>query len=335
MRVLGIETSCDETSVSVVEKEGGRLRILQNEIASQIEQHRPFGGVVPELATRQHLLRLDPMVRELAAAGIPDWQSIDGIAVTAGPGLASALLVGVSYAKALAFALGKPWLAVNHMEGHLFSPFLSNEEVPVCPHVALIVSGGHTLLLHVREPFNYKLLGRTQDDAAGEAFDKVAKLLGLPYPGGPEVEKAAREGNPSAVDFPRSMLDSGDFNFSFSGLKTAVRIHLQRHPGISAPDVCASFQQAILDVLVAKTLRAAKHAGVKIITVSGGVSCNRALRDAMEAAAKRHGMECRVADPGLSTDNAAMIAAVGACRLEAGLSSPWDFDIDPNWKLAE
>ena len=334
-RILALETSCDETSVAVVEKENGNLRVRENRIASQIELHRPFGGVVPELATRQHLLRLDPMVKEVLQTVPGGWTGIDAVAATAGPGLASALLVGVGYGKAAAFAAGKPWLAVNHMEGHLFSPFLSQGRVPEYPHVALIVSGGHTLLLRVRQEFEYELLGSTLDDAAGEAFDKVGKMLGLPYPGGPEIEKAAGAGNPKAFDFPRSMLDSGDLNFSFSGLKTAVRVCLQKQAGqeVSA-DICASFQQAVIDVLVVKTLAAARQSGVKIVTLSGGVSCNHALRQALAAAATSRGLTFLATDPVYSTDNAAMIGAVAACRVGSGLTSAWDLDIDPNWKLA-
>jgi N6-L-threonylcarbamoyladenine synthase len=332
MRVLGIETSCDETSVAVVEKHGGTLTVVAQEIASQIEHHRAFGGVVPELATRQHLLRLDPMVKDLLQSS--PLASLDAVAVTVGPGLATSLLVGASYAKSFALAAGKPWLGVNHMEGHLFSPFLSRGLLAERPHVALIVSGGHTLLIHVPEMFDYRLLGGTLDDAAGEAFDKVAKMLGLPYPGGPEVEKQARQGNPAAVNFPRGMLDSGDFNFSFSGLKTAVRVHLQKAGRAPLADVCASFQQAAADVLVKKTMRAAKKLGVGTVTMSGGVSCNQALRSAFEKAASREGLEALVADPVYSTDNAAMIAAVAACRLERGETSPWNLDVNPNLRLA-
>jgi N6-L-threonylcarbamoyladenine synthase len=332
MRVLGIETSCDETSVAVVEKQGDTLTVISQEIASQIEHHRAFGGVVPELATRHHLLRLDPMVKDMLRAS--PLASVDGVAVTVGPGLATSLLVGTSYAKRLALAANKPWLGVNHMEGHLFSPFLSRGACPYFPHVALIVSGGHTLLIHVPEMFNYKLLGSTLDDAAGEAFDKVAKMLGLPYPGGPEVEKQAHSGNPQAVDFPRSMLDSGDFNFSFSGLKTAVRVHLQKAERASLADVCASFQQAAIDVLVKKTMRAARKLGVGTVTMSGGVSCNKTLRLAFEKAAARDGLESLVAEPIYSTDNAAMIAAVAACRLERGEQSAWDLDVNPGLRLA-
>ncbi|MDR0534338.1 MAG: tRNA (adenosine(37)-N6)-threonylcarbamoyltransferase complex transferase subunit TsaD [Verrucomicrobiales bacterium] len=332
MRVLGIETSCDETSVAVVDKSGGTLTVVSQEIASQIEHHRAFGGVVPELATRHHLLRLDPMVKDMLQTS--PLASVDGVAVTVGPGLATSLLVGTSYAKSLALAAGKPWLGVNHMEGHLFSPFLSRGLLPERPHVALIVSGGHTLLIHVPELFHYQLLGSTLDDAAGEAFDKVAKMLGLPYPGGPEVEKQARQGNPAAVDFPRSMLDSGDFNFSFSGLKTSVRVHLQKPDHAPVADICASFQQAVADVLVKKTIRAAKKLKVGTVTLSGGVSCNKALRSAFEKAANDKGLEALVAEPIYSTDNAAMIAAVAACRLERGETSPWDLDVNPNLRLA-
>jgi N6-L-threonylcarbamoyladenine synthase len=241
---------------------------------------------------------------------------------------------GAGAAKSLALAAGKPWLGANHLEGHLFSPFLSRGALPSAPHVALIVSGGHTLLVDVRGPLAYRLLGGTLDDAAGEAFDKVAKMLGLPYPGGPEVERLARQGDPRAVAFPRSMLDSGDFNFSFSGLKTAVRVHLQKPGRASTADLCASFQQAVSDVLVKKTIRAAQQLGATAFTVSGGVSCNRTLRAAFERAAAREGLAALVAEPEYSTDNAAMIAAVAACRFERGETSPWDLDVNPNLRLA-
>ena len=335
IRVLALETSCDETSVAVVEKEEAQIVTRQNRIASQIELHRPFGGVVPELATRQHLLRLDSMVKEVLQ-NIPEgWAGIHAVASTAGPGLASALLVGAGYGKAAAFAAGKPWLAVNHMEGHLFSPFLAETREPDYPHVALIVSGGHTLLILAREAWNYELLGTTRDDAAGEAFDKVGKMLGLAYPGGPEIEKAALTGDPSAFDFPRSMMDSNDLNFSFSGLKTAVRVCLQKQGAqVHLPDVCASFQEAVIEVLVGKTLLAVEQTGVKTVTLSGGVSCNKALRRALAEAIAARGLKFLAAEPVYSTDNAAMIGAVAVCRLAGGLTTAWNFDIDPNWKLA-
>ncbi|MDR1191883.1 MAG: tRNA (adenosine(37)-N6)-threonylcarbamoyltransferase complex transferase subunit TsaD [Verrucomicrobiales bacterium] len=332
MLVLGIETSCDETSVAVVEKRGGTLTVIRQEIASQIELHRAFGGVVPEVATRQHLLRLDPMVRGMLPA-VP-LADLDGVAVTVGPGLATSLLVGASYAKSFALAAGQPWLGVNHLEGHLFSPFLSRGVAPDGAHLALIVSGGHTLLVHAPAPFDYRVLGSTLDDAAGESFDKVAKLLGLPYPGGPEVERLARQGNPAAVAFPRGMLDSGDFNFSFSGLKTSVRTHWHKERRASLPDICASFQQAVTEVLVKKTMRAARQHNVRVVTLSGGVSGNQFLCAAFAQAAERDGLTALVADPRYSTDNAAMIAAVAACRFERGERSPWDLDVNPNLRLA-
>lgn len=330
MLVLGIETSCDETSVALVDDPDGALRIRGHLIASQIEAHRPFGGVVPELATRQHLARLDPLVGELLAeAGLVP-ADVDGIAVTRGPGLASSLLIGLSYAKGLALALDRPWTGINHLQGHLISPFLSAGEAPLFPHLALIVSGGHTLLLRADAVDAVEVLGTTRDDAAGEAFDKVAKLLGLAYPGGPEIEKAARQGNPAAVDFPRSMLESGDLHFSFSGLKTAVRIHRQAHPEVPVPDVCASFQQAVVDVLVGKTRRAVRQSGIRTVALSGGVACNGAIRAALARAAELDGWRFLCAEKSLTTDNAAMIAAAGLLRLRGGRTSPWDGDVEPN-----
>ncbi|MDX6766795.1 MAG: tRNA (adenosine(37)-N6)-threonylcarbamoyltransferase complex transferase subunit TsaD [Candidatus Methylacidiphilales bacterium] len=332
--ILGIESSCDETSVALVREAGGRLEICGHLIASQIEAHRPYGGVVPELATRQHLLRLDPMVARLLEESGTALSDLAGIAVTRGPGLASSLLIGLSYAKGLALASGKPWIGINHMEGHLVSPFLTTGNPPAFPHVALIVSGGHTLLVEVRGPGDYRVLGTTRDDAAGEAFDKVAKLLGLAYPGGPEIEKRARGGNPAAVDFPRSMLDSGDLNFSFSGLKTAVRIFRDKNPDFPVDDVCASFQQAVVDVLVAKARRALQQTGGRLLALSGGVSCNSALSGALKKMAEGEGSRFIGPDRTLSTDNAAMIAAAGLLRFRAGQISPWDLDVDPNLRLS-
>lgn len=340
MLLLAIESSCDETAVAILSGEPGQpARILASEIASQIPLHRAYGGVVPELASRNHSLHLRPLVDQaLNAAGIRIGE-IDAFAATAGPGLASSLLVGSTAAKAMAAAAGRPFLAVNHLEGHLLSPFLSAGTVP--SHVALIVSGGHTLLLDVEGASHYRKLGGTRDDAAGEAFDKVAKMLGLPYPGGPEIEKAATGGNPEAFAFPRSMMKEPGFEFSFSGLKTAVLYTLsERDPqtGLPAPndlsDLCASFQQAVIDVLVSKTIRAAKEMGRETVALSGGVSLNRTLRAAFKDACTRAKLRLATADPGLCTDNAAMIGFAALLHAFEQRFSPLDVDIDPNLPLA-
>ncbi len=332
--VLAIETSCDETAVAITR---GTKEILANEIATQIELHQPFGGVVPEVASRNHNLVLTPLIQQaLKSAGL-HLDEIDAVAATAGPGLASSLLIGNTTGKALALALQRPFYSINHLEGHLLSPFLSTDsDIRTC--VSLIVSGGHTMLIHLRGIGDYELLGRTRDDAAGEAFDKVGKMLGLAYPGGPEIDRLALGGNGKAFDFPRSMLNSGDFAFSFSGLKTSVRYLL---PKLSAPleqylpDICASFQLAVTDVLVKKTLKAADHCGENLITVSGGVSCNRGLRDAFKKACEDEGCELQLAEGALCTDNAAMIAYVAAAKLAIGEApSLLDEDINPNLSLA-
>jgi N6-L-threonylcarbamoyladenine synthase len=331
--ILAIESSCDETAVAIVRGEPGRATtVLASEISSQIELHREFGGVVPELASRNHSLHLRPLAeRALAHAGVAI-ADIDAFAATTGPGLASSLLIGSTAAKALACATRKPFLGINHLEGHLLSPFIGATEVP--PHVALIVSGGHTLLLDVTGPGAYRKLGGTRDDAAGEAFDKVGKMLGLRYPGGPEIEAAARSGNRLAFDFPRSMLHDPHLDFSFSGLKTAVLYTLQREPGpLPVPDLAASFQQAVIEILVGKTLRAAAVVGRRMIALSGGVSLNQALRDAFAAACRRAGLEWIVAPPALCADNAAMIAFAALLRHLAGEHSPLDGDIHPHLPL--
>lgn len=331
--LLAIESSCDETAVAIVRGETGvATEILASEVASQIELHREFGGVVPELASRNHSLHLRALVEKaLADAGVGVGE-IDAFAATNGPGLASSLLIGSTAAKAMAAAAGRPFLAINHLEGHLLSPFVGETRVP--PHLALIISGGHTLLLDVEGAGSYRKLGGTRDDAAGEAFDKVGKMLGLQYPGGPEIEKAAREGNPAAYDFPRSMLHDPHLDFSFSGLKTAVLYTLQREPNPPAvKDLAASFQQAVIEILVGKTLRAAVSSGRKMIALSGGVSLNKAVRAAFSEACERHGLELAVASPELCTDNAAMIAFAALLRHLAGESSPLDGDIHPNLPL--
>jgi len=328
MRLLALETSCDETAAAVLDGQ----RLLASEVASQVAIHQAFGGVVPEVASRNHLLTLKPVIdAALANAGL-NIGDIDAFAATNGPGLATSLMIGTSAAKGLAVARRKPYLAVNHLEGHLLSPFFG-DAAGVQPAVALIVSGGHTLLVEIEALGRYRLLGQTRDDAAGEAFDKVGKLLGLPYPGGPNVNRLAREGDPRAFDFPRSMIDSGDFHFSFSGLKTSVRYLLPKLENPSLPDLCASFQEAVVDVLVEKTIRAAQSTGRRIVAVSGGVSCNTRLRETFTAACKRHGLELRLADPKLCTDNAAMIGYVASMLLAAGQRSSLTGDIDPNLRL--
>ncbi len=330
--ILALETSCDETAAAVVREDGA---VLSSEIASQIEVHRLHGGVVPELASRNHILHTRLLAeRALANAGIA-LHDIAAFAATSGPGLVSSLLIGSTLAKALALAEGKPFLSINHLEGHLLSPFMSLGEIP--PHIALIVSGGHTMLLHVRGISQYELMGRTRDDAAGEAFDKVGKMLGLPYPGGPEIDRRSKSGNRTAYDFPRSMMGDGH-EFSFSGLKTSVLYLL---PKINAADeqtinnVCASFQEAVAEVLVEKSIRAAAERGEKIIAVSGGVSCNTRLRERFAERCAEEGLDLLLSEPRFTTDNAAMIGFAAVQRWKAGFTSPLESDVDPNLSLAE
>ena len=326
--VLAIETSCDETAVAILR--GSEL--LASEVASQIALHQAYGGVVPEVASRNHLRALKPLIQRALAASRLSLDQVDAFAATCGPGLATSLMIGTSAAKGLAVGFRKPYLAVNHLEGHLLSPFFGTQE-GVRPAIALVVSGGHTLLVEIEARGRYRLLGQTQDDAAGEAFDKVGKLLGLPYPGGPNVDRLAAEGDPVRFDFPRSMLDSGDFHFSFSGLKTAVRYLLPKLATLPLPDLCASFQEAVVDVLVAKTMRAAQSTGQRVVAMSGGVSCNSRLRTKMRAACEARGLKLLIAPPALCTDNAAMIAYVAAQKLAHGDVSPLTADIDPNLRL--
>jgi len=330
--ILAIETSCDETSAAILRGFDG---VLAHEIFSQAAIHSEFGGVVPEVASRNHLISAPLMIdRALEESGLV-LDDLGAIAATTGPGLASALLVGASIAKGLCIGSGKPFLAVNHIEGHLLSPFFGFAEIP--PHTALVVSGGHTLLLDVEGFGDYRLLGRTMDDAAGEAFDKVAKLLGLGYPGGIEIDRLARGGNPARYDFPRGMIDSGDFDFSFSGLKTALRIFLQKHGApaeADLPDVCASFQAAVTDVLIAKLFKAAKQSHRRTVTLSGGVSANSALRAQATERARRDGLELRFPPPGLLTDNALMIAFVAAHLLASGHTDSVTREISPNFQPA-
>lgn len=326
--LLALETSCDETAVAILR--GGEL--LASEVASQTAAHQPYGGVVPEIASRNHLVQAPRLLEAaLRNAGI-SLSEVDAFAATAGPGLATSLMIGASMAKGLALGFAKPYLAVNHLEGHLLSPFFGAAG-GIEPNVALIVSGGHTLLVEMRAVKDYRILGRTVDDAAGEAFDKVAKLLGLAYPGGPEIERRARSGDPRRFDLPRSMLDSGDHNFSFSGLKTAVRYLLPKLEGDFVNDLCASFQRAVTEVLVRKTIRAARECGASLVTLSGGVSCNEELRSWMRAACDAAGLRFLAAAPSLSTDNAVMIGFAAGLRFEAGFESDVMEEIDPNLSL--
>jgi N6-L-threonylcarbamoyladenine synthase len=339
MLVLGIETSCDETAAAVV-RDG--CEIISSVIASQIKTHERFGGVVPELASREHLDKIVPIVDEAFGRANVTKNDIDGIAVTMGPGLVGSLLVGVSYAKAMAFALNKPLVGVNHIEGHIYSVCFENPPVQH-PALALIVSGGHTNLFFVPEPGKYKVVGRTRDDAAGEAFDKVAKMLGLGYPGGPIIERLAREGNPHAVKFALPRMGDNRPDFSFSGLKTAVTKHVREsglqpvqnggEPSQGIKDLAASFQFTVVRSLVTTMERVAKEYYPRTLIVAGGVACNGALREA----ARETGAELKVPvyfpSPHLSTDNAAMIAAAGTVKLQAGERAGWDLNADVMLRL--
>jgi len=323
MKLLGIETSCDETAAAVVQD--GR-EILSNIISSQVDIHARYGGIVPEVASRQHLLTAIPIIQEAMAQAQTCWSDLDGIAVTIGPGLAGSLLVGVNIAKAIALAHGLPLLGINHLEGHIYANWLEGR-TPDFPCICLIVSGGHTDLLLMRGQGDYLALGRTRDDAAGEAFDKVARILGLGYPGGPAIEQAAPGGDSTLHRLPRAWLRGSD-DFSFSGLKTAVlRLF---GGGLGAADVAASFQEAVVDVLVTKTVEAARRLGARQILLGGGVVANRLLRQSM---AQRSPLPVLCPSPTLCTDNAAMIACCGYFHLKAGNISGWDLDIAPNLRL--
>lgn len=339
MLVLGIETSCDETAAAIVRD--GR-EILSSVIASQVETHKRFGGVVPEIASREHLDKIVPIVEEAFAQGGIQPKDVDGIAVTIGPGLVGSLLVGVSYAKAMAFALEKPLVGVNHIEGHVYSVAFGNPPVEY-PALALIVSGGHSNLFFVPAPGKYKVIARTRDDAAGEAFDKVAKMLGLSYPGGPIIERLAREGNPKAVKFSLPRMGDGSPDFSFSGLKTAVTKHVREtglqpvangeEPSQAIKDLAASFQSVVVRSLVGTTERVADTYLPRTLIVAGGVACNGALREASRQAAERLGIPVYFPSPHLSTDNAAMIAAAGTVKLQAGERAGFDLNADVTLRL--
>jgi N6-L-threonylcarbamoyladenine synthase len=333
VKVLGIETSCDETAVALVED--GR-KVMSNVLSSQHEIHSRFGGVVPELASRAHLERLNPLLDEALRAAGAGWRDVDAVAVTQGPGLVGALLVGLATAKALALALDVPLIGVNHLEGHVYANQLEHD-VPDPPHVCLLVSGGHTMLVFVPEPFRYEILGQTLDDAAGEAFDKVARFLGLGYPGGPAVDKASERGNPEAVRLPRAMAGSDDYDFSLSGLKTAVIRYVRGEEAagreVDVADLAASFQEAVVDVQVQKTMAAAEDRGAAAILLGGGVVANSRLRDRMAREAERRRVPLLYPSPELCTDNAAMIASAGFFRLERGERSSFDIGADPSFPL--
>jgi N6-L-threonylcarbamoyladenine synthase len=341
MTLLAFETSCDETSAAVV-RDG---KILSVVVSSQIELHAEYGGVVPELAAREHLRNLIPVAQAaLCEAGVQPEQ-LDAVAATQGPGLPTALLIGFKAAQAVAFALRKPFVGINHHEAHLYSPWIHGEP-PVVDfsdfqrNVSLIVSGGHTILALVESELKHRVLGSTVDDAGGECFDKAGKLMGLAYPAGPEIDRLAEQGNPKAFDFPRPLLNDASDDFSFSGLKTSVRYFLRDNPDLLNDkqrlcDLCASVQAAIVDVLVAKTIRAAKRNHVHCVTASGGVTCNRTLRRELARACEREGFALRLAEKSLCTDNAAMIGILAERKLLADIEpTSLDEEINPSWELA-
>jgi N6-L-threonylcarbamoyladenine synthase len=340
MAVIAFETSCDETSAAVVDQH----RILSNVVSSQIAVHSEYGGVVPELAAREHLRNLVPIAREALEQAQVRADQLEAVAATQGPGLPSALIVGLKAAQALAFCLNRPFIGIHHHEAHLFSPWIEGTPPEARfehfqENVSLIVSGGHTMLVLVSKGQKPRVLGSTLDDAAGECFDKVGKLMGLPYPAGPTIDRLAERGNPSAFNFPRPLLNEPGEDFSFSGLKTAVRYYIRDHPELveqpgTLRDLCASVQAAIVEVLVGKTLKAARARRVRCITASGGVACNRALRTQLRAACDREGITLRLAEPAFCTDNAGMIAILAEQKVRlGGEHTSLDADIRPSWQL--
>lgn len=333
--ILAIESSCDETAASVVRN--GR-EVLSNVISSQIDIHTLYGGVVPEIASRKHTERIDQVVMEALKEADMTWDDITAIAVTYGPGLVGALLVGVSYAKALAWALGKPLIGVHHIEGHISANYIENKTLEP-PFMCLVVSGGHSHLVKVADYGKYEILGRTRDDAAGEAFDKVARVIGLGYPGGPKIDKVSYDGNPKAIDFPRAKIADNEYDFSFSGLKSAVlnylnQLQMKGEDYVQA-DVAASFQQAVVDVLVGHSMQALEQYGFKKFAIAGGVASNTHLRDAMTEACEKRGIEFFRPSPIYCTDNAAMIGVAAYYEYIAGVRSDWDLNAVPNLKLGE
>jgi N6-L-threonylcarbamoyladenine synthase len=335
MRILALESSCDESAVAVYDDAAG---LLAHQLYSQIDLHRVYGGVVPELASRDHVRRLLPLLRTALEEANTVAKQIDGVAYTAGPGLIGALLTGAALGRSLAYAWNVPAISVHHLEGHLLAPLLEDDPPPF-PHLALLVSGGHTMLIDVAAPGRYSVLGETRDDAAGEAFDKSAKLLGLPYPGGPELAKLASTGNPGRFDFPRPMLDRAGLEFSFSGLKTAVSLAIKDRAGAlddgTRADIAAGVQQAIVDTLVAKTLRALDETGYDALVVAGGVGANRLLRQLLADEVARQGAKVFYPRIEFCTDNAAMIAVAGMARLKAGFHDDLAIRARARWPLAD
>jgi N6-L-threonylcarbamoyladenine synthase len=328
MRILAIETSCDETAAAIVED--GRV-VKSSVVSSQVDLHARFGGVVPELAGRAHVDLLTPVVAEAMDIADVTPGDLHAVAATIGPGLVGSLLVGVSAAKAYALAWGVPFVGVNHLEGHLHAAFLEDPDMAL-PALVLLVSGGHTLLIHMREPGRYRLLGQTIDDAAGEAFDKVARFLGLGYPGGPAIEREAAAGDPGAIPFPRGLRHDG-YDFSFSGLKTAVITHVRKNPEAATADVAASFQEAVVDVLVEKTRRAAAHVGARSVCLGGGVAANGPLRERIVKAAQADGRAAFIPSRAMCTDNAAMVGATAWYRLRLDGPTPLWAGANPNLRL--
>jgi N6-L-threonylcarbamoyladenine synthase len=336
MRVLAIETSCDDTGVAVILD--GR-KILSNIVSSQVPIHQKYGGVVPELASRKHIESIVPIVTEALEIANVTLKEIDGIAVTQGPGLVGSLLVGLSFAKSIAFATGLPFIGVNHIEAHLSAIFLE-EKPPRFPFIGLVVSGGHTSLFRVDGFGKYMRLGQTRDDAAGEAFDKVAKFLGLGYPGGPIIDELSKTGNPKAIRFPRPSLGRNSFDFSFSGLKTSVVNYVKSHPELQGSypealirDIVSSFQEAVIEILVKKTLQATQHQGIKRIVLSGGVAANHSLRERTKEEAFQQKVNVYIPSPSFCTDNAAMVGVVGYEYLKRGVRSPLSLNAYSNLPL--
>ena len=333
--ILAIESSCDETAAAVVKN--GR-EVLSNVISSQIDLHTLYGGVVPEIASRKHIEKINQVVEQALSEAHMTWDDITAIAVTYGPGLVGALLVGVSFAKALAFALKKPLVGVHHIEGHISANYIENKELEP-PFMCLVVSGGHSHLVKVKDYGEYEILGRTRDDAAGEAFDKVARAIGLGYPGGPKIDKVSKEGNPEAIAFPRAKVADSEYDFSFSGLKSAVLNYLNscemKGETVNQADVAASFQKAVVDVLVGHSMTALERYGFKKFAIAGGVASNTHLRTAMVEACRKQNVEFYHPSPILCTDNAAMIGAAAYYEYQKGVCHDWDLNAVPNLKLGE